>query len=116
MKNVFKILPVALVGLALGACAMSMPGVVATNGLSSVGNPRTHEVKAQASWELLFGTIGLNETGGEAHARQEIRDSIDKQCPGGRIENAAISSSIENDYVYAKGTVYESATCVMPKQ
>lgn len=115
MKNVFKILPVALVGLALGACAMSVPGVVTTNGLSSVGNPRTHEVKAQASWEVLFGGIGLNDTGGEAHARQEIRDSIDKQCSGGRIENAAISSSSEYYLIYFKGTIYESATCVMPK-
>ena len=113
-KKILKLVPIALVGVALSACSMSMPGAMITNGLSSAGNPNTKEVMAQASWEVLLGFIGLNGTGGDVHARQEVRDSIDKQCAGGRIENAGISSSIEDYFVYAKGTIYETATCVLP--
>lgn len=106
---------VAIIGLlSFGACSIAMPGPVFTNGESYQGNPGTKDIVAHASFEMLFGVIGLNETG-EDKARNEIRESLTSQCQGGRLENLSFAATVRNYIVYIESTLTEHATCVMPK-
>jgi len=100
--------------LSFGACSIALPDMVFTNGVSEVGNAGAHDIQASASAEFLFSVIGLNETSGTT-ARTENRDSLSKQCAGGKLENLSESSVIQNYYIYSKITYTEHATCVMPK-
>lgn len=105
----------AVVGLlSFGACTIAVPGPMYTNGESYQGTPGTKDIVASASMEVLFGFIGLNETG-EDKARNEIRESLTSQCQGGKLENMSVASNITNYVVYLKETWTEHATCVSPK-
>lgn len=103
-----------MVGLfMLGACALSMPGPVFTNGVVE-DTPGTKAIKAQVSSEFfsLFG-LGLGDTAGVSD-RNELREKLMAQCSGGRLEALSANSSMENYVFFIRSTVYEHATCVMP--
>lgn len=100
--------------LSFGACTLSLPALLGTNGISSVGNSNAKTIEASAKAEFLFGLIGINESG-EDKARDEIRESLNNQCSGGKIQNISSGVVVHNYWVYEEYVYTEHASCIMPK-
>lgn len=110
MLKIFKTIPIALSLFALGACAMSMPDMVTTNGVTDTA-PGTKPVYAKASMEQILG-IGLDKSAGSVD-RTDIRKSLSDQCRGGRLVGLSMNTSVENYLIFQRITIHEHGTCVM---
>lgn len=105
---------VAMLGLlSFGACSVAFPGMVLTNGESYAGAKNAKDISTNSSTEMLFGVIGLNNTGQDTE-RNGMRERLANQCQGGKLENLSFNTTTTNYLVYVKVTETEHATCVMP--